>query len=204
MHARMKCTRDVLSLAALRLGLVVCCGFCLVVPGFAVPVELVGYDPSGLVRFATPAEADAKRQELIEYIWSGGLPTSAMPAVTRNVGLPSGLLIDSLGKDPIDSSSVSSVDRLDFTVSVSGYSIESTGYLLKPATPATATRLAVFHTGHQRDLGLDPGNAATVNALLDEGFHVVQLDMAHVRAKQHNGRPESHQARRNDARPGRG
>jgi hypothetical protein len=39
------------------------------------PPELRGYDPAGLVRFKTVAEADARRMEQIRFIWPGGLPT---------------------------------------------------------------------------------------------------------------------------------
>ncbi len=54
-------------------------------PAAALPPALVGYDPAGQVRFGTPGEADAKRQELIRFIWPAGLPGTT-PAVTAGVG----------------------------------------------------------------------------------------------------------------------
>ena len=42
-------------------------------------------DPSNQIRFRTPAAADAERLRLTNFIWSDGLPTGRMPAVTRNI-----------------------------------------------------------------------------------------------------------------------
>ena len=50
-------------------------------------------DPTNQIRFNTPAGADAKRQQLINYIWSGGLPTSTLPIATT-VALPNSSLFD--------------------------------------------------------------------------------------------------------------
>jgi len=154
----------------------------------ALPAELEGYDPSGHIRFVTLEEAQAHRKKLIHYFWPEGLPTQALPRVTAGINFPEDLLVERGGKKPkkpVNRELVASVDRLDFTVRVpypekpeaGDWSMQSVGYWLKPKAPAQPARLAIFHTGHQGDLGLDPGNAAMVDALLEEGIHVIQLDM---------------------------
>lgn len=154
----------------------------------ALPAELENYDPSGHIRFETLGEAEARRQKLIEYFWPSGLPIQTLPKVTKDVDFPADLLITrkaKKSKKAIDTSLVRSVDRLDFTVrvtdpgrpSVGVWSMQSVGYWLKPHQTTIPARLAFFHTGHQRNLGLDPGNTAMVEALLRNGIHVIQLDM---------------------------
>lgn len=142
----------------------------------AYPPQLVGYNPAGHIRFSTAAEAEAKRQQVIDYIWEGGLPTTT-PMVTAGVAFPAEFNLNTGVKAPVNSTLVSSVDRLDFEVNSQGYRQSTIGYLLHPQNASSTPKLAIFNTGHQSDLGLDTGNAATVNALLASGFHVVQLDM---------------------------
>ena len=160
----------------------------LAAPAAALPAELEGYDPSGHIRFATPEEAEARREKLIHYFWPDGLPANALPRVTAGIDFPEDLLVERGGKKPrkpVNRDLVASVERLDFTLRVpdpkkpetGDWSMTSVGYWLKPKAPAAPARLAIFHTGHQRDLGLDPGNAAMVDALLQQGHHVIQLDM---------------------------
>ena len=160
----------------------------LAAPAAELPKELEGYDPSGHIRFATLEEAEAHREKLIRYFWPEGLPTQALPKITADIDFPADLLVERRGKKPrkpVNRDLVASVDRLDFTIRVpdpkkpetGDWSMPSVGYWLKPKEPAEPARLAIFHTGHQRDLGLDPGNAAMVDALLERGIHVIQLDM---------------------------
>lgn len=122
-------------------------------------------DPANQIRFDTQAEADAKRAELIKFIWGDGLPT-ATPAVTNDVELPP-------KTDGIDAASVASVDRLD--VDVSGWGFRATSYLLHPANTANADRVVIMHQGHAHDLDLGVG--ATANHLLQNGFSVVVMHM---------------------------
>ena len=136
----------------------------------ALPPILEGYDPSGQIRFRTPAEADAKRQELIRYIWPNGLPTSTLPAATTNLGAEvfSGDLKDLKGE------LAASVDRLD--ANVSGMDFHSIAYLLHPKTTnANTTRLVIAHQGHQGRLVDGVGDA--INRLLQSGFTVLAMQM---------------------------
>ena len=95
----------------------------------ALPPALVGYDPAGQVRFDTPAEADAKRQELIQFIWPSGVP-GTLPSVTPGVG--AGVFSGDLyGVSP---ALVASVDRLD--ADVGGFDFHAISYLMNPSTPA--------------------------------------------------------------------
>tara|TARA_B100000676_G_scaffold307511_1_gene366148 strand:- start:287 stop:526 length:240 start_codon:yes stop_codon:yes gene_type:complete len=41
--------------------------------------KLAEYDPSGLIRFASEREAEARREKLIRYLWPDGLPVTALP-----------------------------------------------------------------------------------------------------------------------------
>ncbi len=133
----------------------------------ALPPELVGYDPAGLVRFSTPAEADARRAELIKYIWPGGLPGTT-PA-TQNIDAS----VFRRNLRGISAELVASVDKLD--ADVGGYDFHALSYLIKPATPAPRPRLAIVHQGHQGRLSDGVGN--TINQLLEEGFQVVAMQM---------------------------
>lgn len=122
-------------------------------------------NPNNQIRFSTPAQADAKRNQLVNFIWSGGLPTT-LPTATTNVGLPS----QSLGIDPLN---VASTDRLN--VNVSGWNFNSLAYVLHPTNTANANRLAIVHQGHAGNL--EAGVGATANDLLQQGFTVVTMMM---------------------------
>ena len=135
-----------------------------------LPKVLEGYDPSGQIRFRTPAEADAKRQELIHFIWSTGLPTNTLPSVITNIGAEvfAGDLKDLNGK------LAASVDRLDDNVS--GWGFHSIAYLIHPkATNENTTRLVIAHQGHQGRLVDGIGDA--LDRLLQSGFTVLAMQM---------------------------
>lgn len=128
-------------------------------------------DPNNQIRFDTPAQADAARANLVNYIWdggpigSGGLPTT-LPSVTTNVAFPS-------QADGIDQWNVASVDQLD--VNVSGYDFHSISYLMHPTNLTNADRVIIVHQGHADDLDLGVG--ATANDLLQNGFTVLVMKM---------------------------
>ena len=157
-------------------------------PAAELPAKLQGYDPSGHIRFGTVKEAEARREKLIRFFWPDGLPTQALPKVTAGIDFPEALLIERGGKDarqPVNRDLVASVDQLDFTIRVpdpkkpetGDWSMPSVGYWLKPKAPAEPVRLAIFETGHHADPALKPNHAALINALLEEGIHVIELDM---------------------------
>ena len=136
----------------------------------ALPPALIGYDPSAQIRFVTSAQADAKRQELISFIWTNGLPTNTLPAVTTNIDAA----VFSGDLAGLNSVLVATVDRLD--ANVSGFDFHSIAYLIHPRlTNANSARLVIAHQGHQG--GLIDGVGDTANRLLQSGFTVLAMQM---------------------------
>jgi hypothetical protein len=122
-------------------------------------------NPANQIRFTTPAEAEARRSTLVNYIWEGGLPTTT-PAVAVNVAFPN----LAVGIDPAN---VARVDRLNSNVSGWGYNANA--YLMHPTNTANANRLVIVHQGHAHDLF--GGVGATANHLLQQGFTVLAMKM---------------------------
>jgi len=141
-------------------------------PPGELPRELDGYDPSGLVRFKTPAEAEALRQDLIRFIWPSGFPAAALPAATTGIG-PDVFSQDLAG---LDATAAASVERLDAVVDP--YDFHGLGYLLRPAVVNGNTKcLVVINSGHRKDGPFAYGVNDTVNRLLREGFTILVSDM---------------------------
>lgn len=129
-------------------------------------------NPANQIRFDTAAEADAKRNQLVNYIWSGGLPTASLPSVSANLGnaVFSGALTG------INPALVSSVSRLD--ANVSNFDFHSISYLLRPSNDAYQNRVVILHQGHSNSgTPLDAGVRETANALLQQGFTVNVMQM---------------------------
>src|SRR5262245_3599675 len=129
-------------------------------------------NPNNQIRFRTPAAADAERLRLTNFIWSDGLPTGRMPAVTPNIdrGVFAG---DLAGIDP---SLVSQVDRIDSDVS--GFDFHSISYLLRPVNTAHNNQIVIVHHGHvDYEERLSFGVDRTVRALLQQGFSVDLMQM---------------------------
>ncbi|MEX0641148.1 MAG: hypothetical protein WD468_00525 [Pirellulales bacterium] len=132
------------------------------------------FDPSGLVRFDNLENAESRRQKLVTFVWSGGLPTTTLPEADKNVGdtvfAPAGDL------ETIDPANAEAVDRLKIEVT-GGFDYHSIGYWIRPKTKnANNKRLVVVHSGHRTGKILDGVNIAT-DALLKDGFNVVLMDM---------------------------
>lgn len=140
-------------------------------PTAALPPEAAGYDPSGLVRFSTPEEAEAKRQELIHFIWADGLPTHVQPKAT--VGIDSAIFTGDLAG--LDGSLTASVDRLD--ADVAPYDFHSTMYLVYPLASVNNNRLVIFNSGHRGSGAFSYGVNDAANRLLKEGFVILITDM---------------------------
>ncbi|NLF06527.1 MAG: hypothetical protein GX594_00900 [Pirellulaceae bacterium] len=137
-------------------------------PAKAMPELPTNNDPTNQIRFDTPAEADAKRQQLANWIWPNGLP-AAMPNVTKNISNIQDI-------NGITRSLFSSVDRLD--ANVSGMSFHSISYLVHPTNTANAKQLAIVHQGHRYyDGRLSLGIDTTANRLLQEGYTVMLMQM---------------------------
>ena len=136
-------------------------------------------DPTNQIRFDTAAEADAKRQQLINWIWPDGLPTATLPSVTENIAFPYNLG----GPGSIDQSLFSRIDMLNANVSEMDF--HSISYLIHPVNTANVNRLAVVHQGHvypreankpsSNPLGAGIGN--TANRLLQDGYSVIVMQM---------------------------
>lgn len=122
-------------------------------------------DPANQIRFTTIEEAEARRSQLIKFIWNGGLP-AALPTLSQNASLPN----LAIGVNP---QHIASVDRLD--VNVSGWDFHATSYLLHPANQANANRVAIVHQGHANTL--EAGVGATADYLLRNGFTVAVMQM---------------------------
>jgi dienelactone hydrolase len=122
-------------------------------------------DPANQIRFKTPAEADARRAKLVEFIWSDGLPKT-LPTLARNVKLP----VEAIGIDPAN---VASVDRLE--ANVSGWNFHALTYLLHPTSKVNADRVVIVHQGHAGTTESGVGSAA--NHLLQNGFTVALMQM---------------------------
>ena len=138
-----------------------------------IPQVLQNYDPSHQIRFRTPAEADAKRQELISFIWPAGLPINTLPVATTNIGAE----VFSKDLKDLNSQLVTSVDLLD--ANVSGLDFHSIAYLIHPQrSNANTSRLVIAHQGHQGGLGDGVGDA--INRLLESGFTVLAMQMPMV------------------------
>ena len=138
----------------------------------ALARELAGYDPSQQVRFATAEQADAKRRELIAYIWPDGLPVNTLPAVTRNIGRE--VFAGDLGG--LDGALASAVERLD--AEVAPYDFHGISYLVRPRTVnANNRRMVMLNSGHRKDGPFAYGVNDAANRLLGEGFAVLMTDM---------------------------
>jgi len=135
----------------------------------ANPLLPTNNDPTNQIRFRTAVEAEAKRQELIAYIWPDGLPTAVLPAVLENIDFPADL--KGIGR-PL----VARIDKLD--AEVSGMDFHSISYLIHPVNRANAGRLAIVHQGHANPSdSLSCGVGDTANCLLQEGYTVIVMQM---------------------------
>ena len=141
----------------------------LLLAGPAVGQFPTNNDPTSQIRFNTATGADAKRTQLTDYIWSGGLPTSTLPTVTTGITYPTANL------SGLNQSLVASVDMLDANV----MGMDSISYMLHPATAnANSNRLVIVHHGHvSGGASLSLGVDSTANALLQAGYTVDLMQM---------------------------
>jgi hypothetical protein len=132
-------------------------------PGCTEPVPTPPrYLVASRIGIQTPAEAEAKRQELIDFIWSGqGFPSSDKLGVRTNVANP----IRS-----VDLQNLAGVDEL--IVRMDGF--ESHAFRFRPLIPNGY--LVIYHAGHSDDLGNAGGDRAIL-AFLQRGFEVVGFYM---------------------------
>ncbi len=123
-------------------------------------------DPTRQVRFATPAEADARRAALIGFIFFGGLPTEKLPKIENNPSLPEGFT--DIAPEVFE--------RADCLVSeIANWGFYGKTYLLHPVEKRNASRLVIVHQGHAHDLSCGVGR--TAERLLRAGFTVAVMQM---------------------------
>lgn len=138
----------------------------------ALPPQLQNYDPSGQIRFRTASEAEARRQELIHFIWPAGLPTNALPSAERQIGRA----IFSGDLSGLDGALAASVDRLNATVEP--YRFHGIEYLIHPlAKNRHNRRLVILNSGHRAGVAFSYGVNDVANRLLAKGFAVLMTDM---------------------------
>lgn len=128
-------------------------------------------DPANQIRFHTQGEADAKRQQLVCWIWPEGLPAATLPRATEDIEFPA---IDLNGVNP---SLVRHVDKLDADVSKMDF--HAILYLLHPVNKANANRLVIVQAGHTREANqsMVDGIGTTANRVLEAGYTVLASQM---------------------------
>lgn len=142
-------------------------------PAAAEPAnsKLSNFDIAGLIRFNNAEGAEARRAQLIRFIWPGGLPTTR-PAVTD---VPK----DCPELSAVEADLVSRVRRFD--VDVSGFDFHSLVFVAYPKTPAkSGPLLAIVNPGHMHegvDQYLAAGLSDAANTLLRKGFIVAIVQM---------------------------
>ncbi len=129
---------------------------------------LTNNTPSNQMRFSNATQANNKRTQLKNYIWSNGLPTSTMPSVNLNVPFPTTDL------NGLNQSLVSSVDRLD--ANVSGTDFHATSYLIHPTNAINANKMLIVAQGHSSNT-MDYGVRGTIEKALQQGYTVAAMAM---------------------------
>lgn len=141
-------------------------------PAAALPPAMVGYDPSKQIRFATPVQAEARRRELIEFIWPGGLPSRVLPTVTGNIAAEE----FDRNLPGIDRGLVAAADKLD--TDIAPYDFHSISYLIHPLKHnANTRRLVIYHSGHRKERTEWAGGDDVINRVLAAGFTTLVMDM---------------------------
>jgi hypothetical protein len=117
------------------------------------PAALKDFRPDRLVRFATRAEAEQRRERLIRFIWPDGLPTRAATVsvespqtAEQRLALLAGLL---RGLDATNTEQLYALDTV-----LPRYDFSTRLYLLAPVdSRKQKPQLFVIHQGHQGGLG---------------------------------------------------
>lgn len=119
-------------------------------------------DIAALIGIRTKVKAEAKRQELIDFIWKGrGLPDWDTLDLRMNVD------------NPITTVDLKNLTRVDELV-VTTDRLKSHIFRFRPVAPNG--RLAIYHAGHSEYLG-DVGGDITIQSLLDLGYEVLGFSM---------------------------
>lgn len=131
----------------------------------SVPPRANATNPSSLIDISNQSDAEATRQELIQYIWNDeGFPRSRLPdGVDRNVTYEfKGIRLN-------DIENIEQIDRLEVTMR---HNVTSYVYHLRPKQ--ANGDLVVFMMGH---LGYLMWRKATIARLVNEGYTVLAVPM---------------------------
>jgi hypothetical protein len=139
------------------------------------PAALKDFRPDRLVRFATRAEAEQRRERLIRFIWPDGLPTRAASVSVDSPQTPEQRLALLAGPlRGLDATSTEQLYALD--ANLPRYDFSTRLYLVAPVNSRKPkAQLLVIHQGHQGGLG--DGIAELANAVLARGWHVLIAQM---------------------------
>jgi hypothetical protein len=126
-----------------------------------LPQQVVGVDVEKEIAIHSMADVEAKRAQLVDYVWKGaGLPTRRADA-------------EPVLRIPSEMAGLTGVrDTIRLSIPLK-YGVTAIQYLFLPRG-RTNKRLAIYHTGH----GEDPAvRVRTVQGLLDVGYAVLCSDM---------------------------
>jgi pimeloyl-ACP methyl ester carboxylesterase len=127
-----------------------------------LPNEYLRTDVAALIGFNEPSGAEAKRQEIVDFLWKGnGLPTSE--AVDVKVDVPNPITTLSI-------SNLASVDELAVEVG------ERMSYVYHFRPSNQNDRLMLYHAGHSEQLFMAGGDH-TIRHLIEQGFDVLGFYM---------------------------
>jgi len=127
-------------------------------------------DVASLVHVHSPADAVSVRRDIIDYLWSGGLPETRMPETVQSLdinmplSIPEWIII-------LGSENLGAVKRLDIGMD---FDMHSYAYLLRPVE--SNNRLLIWHQGHHDDI-LAFGGKEMMRYFLDRGFSIITLWM---------------------------
>ncbi|MCC6125788.1 MAG: autotransporter-associated beta strand repeat-containing protein [Pirellulales bacterium] len=138
-----------------------------------MPPLLAGWDSNAEIHVHSAAEADAVRQNTVNYLWGGaGLPVNKLPTSTV-VYSGGGTLPADL--KTLDVANIAAAEKWQANIDF-GYSTSM--YLLRPVNTANANRLAIVHHGHVGFSGrFNLGTGTLTDHLLKNGFTVLQMQM---------------------------
>lgn len=125
-----------------------------------LPTAAAGVDIEPLIGIEGPDDIEARRRQMIDFIWKGaGLPRGR-PEVDEGVSAP-------------DFAPLTGVRRIDLLTVPLRYGINAKVYDLQPRKPWNR-RLALYHNGHGEPLDT---MLRSVQALLDRGYRVMAYAM---------------------------
>ncbi|MCC6125355.1 MAG: PEP-CTERM sorting domain-containing protein [Pirellulales bacterium] len=137
------------------------------------PLLLPPYDSNSEIHIHSAAEANALRQNTIDYLWGGnGLPVNKLPTSATVYTGGGTLPADLVG---LKAANIAGAEKWQANMDF-GYSTSM--YLLRPVNTANANRLAIVHHGHVGySTRFSLGIGTLTDHLLLNGFTVLSMEM---------------------------